>query len=235
VAEPSALSALMGLELRRTLPPVLRTVGLAVVAAVALGAFDAVTPSRVLLLVTFVAVSGIGTIFQNVIRDKLAGGLEFLIALPVDRRVLALSRTAACAVVALPAGGALTAAGCLALQAAGMPRPGVVATASLFVVCAAGVAAFAILAMGISLRLKAAHFANLVMAAFLVGLGVVWVTSHVFHPSRATLVGLTMAPWFTGLTVLAAGALLSTAAWVGYGLARTGLERFKPERDQVSW
>ncbi|MCG6958171.1 MAG: hypothetical protein LJF04_19450 [Gemmatimonadetes bacterium] len=227
--------ALLRLELKRTLPPVLRAVGLAAVAGVALTAFGAVTPSRLLLLMTFVAVSGIGTVFQNVIRDKLDGGLEFLLSLPVDRRLLAVSRTAACAALALPAGAALTAAGWLALRAAGASPPGVAITSVAFVLSVLGVASVAVLMMGISLRLKAAHFANLVAAGFLAGLGVVWLVSHVVRPSREALLRLAATPWFPGLSVLTAGALLVSAAWLGYGLARTGLERFRPDRDQVYW
>jgi ABC-type Na+ efflux pump permease subunit len=235
VNDRGMVQALLRLELRRTLPPVLRAVGLAAVAAAALTVFGGVTPSRLALLMTFVAISGIGAAFQNVIRDKLDGGLEFLLSLPVDRRVLALSRTAACAALGLPAGAALTATGRLALRTAGVSPPGVSITAGAFVLSTLAVAAVAVLMMGISLRLKAAHFANMVAVGFLAGLGVVWLVSHVVRPSRGGLLRLAAAPWLPGLLVLTVSVLLGAATWLGYRLARTGLERFRPDRDQVSW
>ena len=106
MSDRRALRALLRLELARTLPQISRTLGLAALAAAALAVFGGVTSSRLVLLMTFVAVSGTGAVFQNVIRDKLEGGLDFLVSLPVDRRVLAISRAVACAVLAVPAGDA---------------------------------------------------------------------------------------------------------------------------------
>jgi hypothetical protein len=187
------------------------------------------------LLMTFVAVSGIGAVFQNVIRDKLGGGVEFLVSLPVDRRVLASSRTAACCLLAVPPGACLTAVGALALRSYGAPLPGPAVTAGAFGLAVTGVAAGAVLGMGVSLRLKAAHFANVVIVGFLAGLAVIWLVTHVIHPSPESLRRLAAPEWFAPALISTLAGLLGATSWLGYYLAWTGLERFRPDRDQVSW
>lgn len=230
-----AFRALLRLELARTLPQISRTLGLAAVAAAALAVFGGVTSSRLVLLMTFVAVSGTGAVFQNVIRDKLEGGLDFLVSLPVDRRVLALSRAAACGALAVPAGACLTAAGTMALRAANAHNFGALTVAAAFVLATAGMTAVAMLGMGLSLRLKVSHFANLIVVGFLAGLGTLWLLSHALHLSRETLLALATTPWFLPAFIVAITGLLVFAGWLGYYLAWTGLDRFSPGRDQVDW
>jgi hypothetical protein len=42
-------------------------------------------------------------------------------------------------------------------------------------------------------------------------------------------------PWFPRALAVVLGLLVGTAGWLAYWLSRTGLERFRPERDEPTW
>jgi predicted Co/Zn/Cd cation transporter (cation efflux family) len=90
------------------------------------------------------------------------------------------------------------------------------------------------LGVGIALRIKAKQFANLMFAGFLAAVGLVWLLRRVPHPSREAVLAAAASQWFPAALIGTLTVVTVGAGWVAYHLARTGLERFRPERDKLT-
>jgi hypothetical protein len=231
----SALRSLMILELRRAERPLRRTLGLAAGASVVISVLGLATAGRMAFILVVLGMTVLSTPVMSIVKDKLDGGLEFLVALPVDRSVLAAARLGAGCLISM-AGGL-----CLAVAFWLVSRQSLPAMRShslapgAFGIIIVGAALSVGLGMGVSLRMRASRFANLVFAGFLVALVVEKLIRHAMPGGADVLLRLLAEPWFPRALAVALGLLAGAAAWLAYWLSRTGLERFRPERDEPTW
>lgn len=229
----SAYRALVALELRRVEPQLRRTLTLAAGTALLITLLGWATPGRMAFILLVLGIAGVSAAVMNVVKDKLDGGLEFLVSLPVGRGVLAAARLTAGCILSVAAGVCLTAAFWMAsrgsLPAASRPPVAV----ELFGIITGGTVLSVGLGIGTSLRMRASQFANLVFVGFLAVLVVEKVVAHAIPGGEVTVLSLLGRPWVPRALGVALVLLAGVAGWLAFWLARTGLERFKPERDKA--
>jgi ABC-type Na+ efflux pump permease subunit len=231
----SALRSLVLLELRRVERPLRRTLGLAAGAAVAISVLGLATPGRMAFIFMVLGMTFLSTPVMGVVKDKLDGGLEFLVALPVDRSVLAAARLAAGSLLAV-AGGLCLCAGLWLVARPSLPvTPSRSLALTMCGVVTVGAALSVGLGTGVSLRMRASRFANLLFAGFLVALLAGELARRAIPGGAAVFLPLMGEPWFPPALAIALGLLVGFASWLAYWLCRTGLERFRPERDEATW
>lgn len=228
------LGALILLELRRAEPPVRRTAVLGAGVALLITIMGLATPGRMAFIFVVLGFTCITTAVLAVTRDKVDGGLEFLVSLPVDRATLAAARLGVGGLLALGAGLCFTGAFWVtvgdALPGTSGPRLALEAFGAI-----TGVAVLATgLGIGMSLRMRASHFANLAFVGFLATLALGEVLERVMPDGKATLLDLLGRPWFPRALAAALVLTAAGAGWLAYWLARTGLERYRPERDKMT-
>jgi ABC-type Na+ efflux pump permease subunit len=229
-----ATRRLIALEARRARPVVVQTTLMAAVAGVVLGLVGWLTPARASWLLFAWSLAAPWSLPMSVMRDRLDGGLEFLQALPLSAGRLAAGRLLSAVLFSLPAG-------VVAAVAHGLTHPGLGGWATLRGASAAsgaatvGVAVLAALATGIALRLEARAFANGFGLAFVSVIAVHHLTRR-FAPNLAGAVAaLAARPWMPHVGAVVLPLLAMAAAWLAFRLARSGMERFTPGRDRVTW
>jgi hypothetical protein len=229
------LRALVALELERILPLAGRSLvtGAVVVGVlVATGAFTLPRLAFILAMVGLIPVTGMPL---NALRDKLDGGLEFLRVLPASPRTLATARLLAILLVALP--GALLGTGAAALSLLG-DVPGVVAVrplAGLFLALTATFVVGGFLATALILRFEV----NQASYAPLAFLGVAFVLGrvgeHYLPDPVGTFMGLLPHAWFLPALWAVGLAAALGVGWFALTLATSGIARFSPGKDRLTW
>jgi len=229
------LGALVLLELRRAAPVVVQTSRMGAGALVVLLLFGWQTPGRIAFVLGVMGLAGLWSVPMNVMRDKLEGGLEFLTALPVEPRVLAAARLLAVVIFALPAGAGGAAAVYLTYGAGLATIPALRLALWTFALVSAGAALAVGVGVGIALRIEARSFANLVVLGFLAvvaaGRLLARLAPHVEPIAQTALAD----PWLPAALCALLACLGAFFGWLAFYLARTGLERFGPRRDRITW
>lgn len=231
----TAFRALVALELRRAAFTLRRTLMLAAGAVAALWILGWASSGRLAFVLVALGITMLMAPVMSVVKDKLDGGLEFLVSLPADRRVLAGARLLAAGLISVPGGVCCAVAFWLVSRVVLAAAPGASLPLSLLGVITGGTVLFVGLGIGVSLRMRASHFANLVFAGLLAVLAAGKVLQSLFPGGKTAVLHMLGEPWVPpAFSVgLALGAL--GVGWFSYWLSRTGLERFRPERDQPSW
>jgi ABC-type Na+ efflux pump permease subunit len=230
-----ALHALVSLELARVKPVMLRTLRLAVGAAALMAVVGWGTAGRYAFLLSVLGISGLTGLLMSVVRDKLDGGIEFVVALPVPRGTLAAARLAACGIVSIPAGASLVAAFWLAYRDAIPSGGGFRLLVAMFPVAVCVVALPAALGVALTLRIEASRIGNVMFGGMLVFFALAEVLDHAVPDADVALIAFLTRPWAPGALVGALAALVGAGGWLAYRLARTGYERFRPVRDKATW
>lgn len=226
-----ALRALVLLEWKRLLPTAARTLGMGAVVTGVLVATGAFTFPRLAFLLAVVGLVPVMGVPMNALRDKLDGGLEFLGLLPVSPRTHAAARLLALVGASIPAALVATAAAVLALQGGITgplgPRP----ILQLFLATLLFMVGGAFFATALILRFQTQQGHYVVLA--LLGSGMV--LDRVLPDPVATFLALSVHGWFIpvvwSLGVVAVGAM----AWLAFSMACSGIERFKPSADRLTW
>lgn len=228
-----AFPTLVRLEVRRGLPSVLRTLPTAVTALAVMAVFGWLTPQRAAWVLFVLSGMALAPVLA-ILRDKLDGSLEFLVSLPVDRGTLAAARLVGTIPFAVGGAVCLTAGLWLvsfeALPDALSPylilETGVVSTGIMTIGTA--------LATGVGLRLRARHFANLMLVGFVGVVASGAVIGHLVPGGLATMLGVMARPWFPRVAAAVLGLGAVGAVWLSYALTRSAFERFRPERDKIA-
>jgi hypothetical protein len=230
-----ALLALARMELKRVAPVVLRTLGLLAMGWVGLLAAGAFTYPRLAFVMAITAGVPVISAPMNALRDKMDGGLEFLRQLPVSAETQAMGRLLALAVLAIPAALLASLAGALALQAE-LPwiwdaRPLVSLFASLALLFVGG--GFLLTALVLRFEMHQSSYLPLVFfAVVIIGDSI----EERFLPDPVGSFTRMMAhPWFLPVAWVTLVALVALAGWIAFRLACSGIERFTPGRDRMTW
>lgn len=226
---------LLALEVRRARPVVLQTTALAAVALVVLALVGWLTPPRAGWILVAWSLAAPWSLPMSVLRDRLDGGLEFLQALPVSAGRLAAARLLAAVAFALPAGVASAVAFSLVRAPAPGPPDALRGGLLTFGLVTLAVASLAALGTGIALRLETRTFANGVGLAFVAVIAAHHLANRFLPGLEPGLVGLLGRPWVPRLSMVAAPFLAVALGGLGFHLARSGIERFTPGRDRVTW
>ncbi len=229
------LKTFVALEIRRVLPALRRSTVLVAVIGLGMALLGLATASRMAWLLGFLAVNYALMIPGQAFRDKLDGTTEFMVTLPVPMSVLAGARLLACALASAPAAAVITAALGLGLPSVGLRLEGVGVTLELGLAIwlLATTVSYLGLALTTTLRLGALNY------VLLGGIGVIWgggtLIERLVPDPVGTFTRLVEQPWF--LPAFGTGAVLAIAALLGvsYTLLRIGLERFRPERDAITF
>ena len=230
-----SLRRLVALEARRAWPTVAHTTLLGAAALVVLAVAGWLTRGRVAFLLMVWSLAGPWSLPMNVLRDRLDGGLEFLQSLPVSASLLAGARLLAVVVFAVPAGVAASIALWTArpddlLVGAVLP-----ATLGVFLGATTGVSVIGALGVGIALRLEARSFGNVVAAGFVALIAGHEVTRRYFPTLVSDTLAVLSRPGVPRILGVAAPLVVAALGWIAFRLARSGVERFTPGRDRVTW
>lgn len=227
------LRALVRLEYRRGLGPNLRLIGLFAVGTTLMVTLGWMSPSRLGWLLALVATTFLMQVPMGVLRDKLDGGLEFLVTLPASPGDLAVGRLLAAAAACVPGALGLLAAVRLwfPTQVAALPG-GLVGAFGLLWITTTLVSA---LLVAIAFRFEARTTLYVP-----IGLGLVGVVTDELAPGLVphpleVVDWLTRQGWPTGVFWGAGGLSIALVAWLAYRMARSGIERFEPGRDRITW
>jgi hypothetical protein len=230
---PAVWRALLGLELRRAVVIAGRLLLFSAVAAGLLALSGSLSASRGALLLSIAATAFAVQVPVGIVRDKLDGGLEFLLSLPVPPAHLAAGRFAAAILCCLPASGALV----LALH---VSRPDLEAVfpggaSGAFLAMWAGLNLLCTLLVGIALRFDARTALYLPMGMGFVAAALDETARRMGWDVEAPMRWLLTQPWVPGavraIAVLGFGGLM----WLSFHLGRTGLERYTPGGDRITW
>ncbi len=227
------LRALVALELRRNLAAYGRfLLGVAGVLAI-LAASGWVTPPRLAFVTVVVGTTLLMQVPGTVVRDRLDGGLEFLVSLPVPRSLIARARLTYALVASVPCAIGFTAAAALLAPASAGALPGGLWT--LFVWIFVVVVLCAFLMVGWTLRFEARQATNgfIGLVVGMTALGGL-VPRVLPDPLGATL-RLLARPWAPWALGAGASIVIAGLLWLSFHLARTGLERFTPGRERITW
>lgn len=229
-----AFGALLRVDLRRGVGPILRGVALTLAAlfvVTLLGHGDRENVGIVLFGLTSYYLLWPPT---TAVQDRLGGGLEFLSGLPVDSRVLARARLTAIAVLLLPIPLQLTLTWWVWVAPALGVAPDLPRTAAVFLLtwgCAVGVSG---VAAGVLIRWGMDALGRWPSIA----LALVWIFvifgGQRFEPAVGAVLGAVVER--TGLAVGAGGAaaLVVVLALTGsYRLLSKGFEEFQPDPARV--
>jgi ABC-type Na+ efflux pump permease subunit len=196
--------------------------------------FKWLTPENGTIVLMVIGMTGLFSPPMSTMRDKIDGGMEFLTALPVERSTLAAARMIASLLAGLFAG----AAGALAvvlfghrLAGLGTVRLAVASFGLISLVTGVGTA----LTTGMSCRMEARNFSKLFLVFLVAFVGVGKLAESIpgeWKRSAWTALGRPWFPEMVGAVTLLVSALL---LYLSYHMARTGLERFTPGRDRITW
>jgi len=230
---PAVWRALLGLELRRATVTAGRLLLLSAGAAALLALSGSLSASRAALLLSVAAAAFAVQVPVGIIRDKLEGGLEFLLSLPVRPAHLAAGRFVATVLCCLPASGALV----LALH---VSTPGLEAgfpggAPGAFLAIWAGLNLLAMLLVGIALRFDARTALYVPMGAGFAAAMLDEAAGRMGWDLEGAARWLLTQPWASTVVQLLAGLGACGLAWLAFRLGRTGLERYTPGRDRITW
>ncbi len=230
-----AFWALTLLELRRMRGPMVRSGGLLAGLVMALQLAGMASPGAVAFFYATIGASFLVGMAANVVRDRFDGGLEFIVSLPVSASVVAATRLAACASVAIPVALLTTVALALTVPPAMGAAPTATWAAQVFgcVWVAASVVSGLLIGGLVRFTQETVARIPLVVMALIV---VVAAGTDRFYPDLdERLAALAGEPWFpallSGATVMAALFGLALAYWLLEG----GIRRFRPGRDRINW
>lgn len=225
--------ALLGLELRRAVVIAGKLLLFSAVAAGLLAILGSLSVSRAALLLSIAATAFAMQVPVGIVRDKLDGGLEFLLSLPVPPVHLAVGRFVATALCCLPASGALALALHVSRPILEAAFPG--GALGAFLAIWVGMNLLCMLMVGIALRFDARATLYLpVSLGFAAALSDEIVKRMGWDP--AALARLLMAqPWAPAAVRVVASLGVGALVWVALHLGRTGLERYTPGRDRITW
>ncbi len=229
----SVWRALLGLELRRAVTIAGKLLAFTAVAAALLGLSGSMSVPRAGLLLSVAATAFAMQVPVGIMRDKLDGGLEFLVSLPVPAAHLAAGRFVATVACCLPASLALA----LALHVS-RPRLEVafpLGPLGAFLAIWVGMNALCLLMVGLALRFEARTTLYLPVGLGFAGALFDEISPRIGWDPAASARWLVAQPWAP--TALSSGTLVATAAlvWLAFHLGRTGLERYTPGRDRITW
>lgn len=227
------LRALVAVELRRDVAAYGKLVIGVGVALLVMASAGWLTGPRFGILVAVVGSAILMQVPGGVVREKLDGGIEFLVSLPVSRGLLAAARLVHVLLASVPCAIGFTALVALSVPGSTHRLPGGIWTlfAGIFVTTLVAGA----LMVGATLRFEVRHATN-GLAGFLVLLIVVdELVPKVLPDPLGTTLRLMARPWApygaTGVGAL----LVVVMLWLAFHLARTGLERYTPGRDRITW
>lgn len=230
-----AVRALIRMEMRRMMPFLGRSLSMAGVIMAALFVTGAITPGRVAFLLAVIGGAVVMAFPLNTVRDKLDGGMEFLCFLPVTPQAHALARLISLVVVAVP--GAIICTGAVAFSLHDSV-PSVVNARSLI-----GVAVGLELALVGGGYLTGALFLRFdVSSSSLVPVGVIFglyafgalVDRWVPDP-MATVTRLASHSWFLPSVWWGGTLAVAALAWLAFLVTASGIARFTPPKDRMTW
>jgi ABC-type Na+ efflux pump permease subunit len=212
-----------------------RTSGLLAALVLVLQLAGMASPGAVAFFYATIGLSFLVGIATNVVRDRIDGGLEFVVSLPVRPRLVAGARMAACALVAVPAASLITLALVLTIPpATGQAPTGTGAARLLVGVWVAGSVGAGLL-QGSLVRFTHETLARLPLVAMALIIVVAAGTDRLFPHLDERLTALAGEPWvpalMSGVTVVGALGGLALAYWLLEG----GIRRFRPGRDRITW
>lgn len=230
-----ALWALVRLEVRRAWPVLRPTLPLGAGFLALMWLFKWLTPENEALVLMVIGMSGIWSAPTSAMRDKIDGGMEFLTALPLERKTLAAARMIASILFGLFAG-LFGAAAVLVVFGSRMAGVGAIRlTVASFGMVSLVSAVAAALATALACRMEARSFSWL----FLVGLGGIASVGAIEKrlPASWKHAALTALgrPWLPEAVALAVFLVSVLLLFLAYHVARTGFERFTPGRDRITW
>jgi len=230
---PAAWRALLGLELRRAVVIAGRLLLFSTAAAGLLGLSGSLSPPRAALLLSVAGAAFAVQVPVGILRDRLDGGLEFLLSLPVPPVHLAAGRFVAAVLCCLPASGALV----VALH---VSRPDVEAAfpggaPGAFVAIWAGLNLLSTLLVGISLRFEARTALYVPMGLGFVAAMLEEAAGRAGWDAEASARWLLAQPWAPGALRVLVPAGVVVLGLLAFHLGRTGLERYTPGRDRITW
>jgi len=230
---PGALGALVRLELLRARPAALRLFTFVAGAAAVMSLAGWATAARLgvfLLLAGFTLVAYVPT---SILRDKLDGGMEFLVSLPTPASTLAAGRLLAVVVACVPGAAALWAGLLLVTPVPVWAVPGGPWNVLLGMWLLTTVAM--VVLVGVTLRIRVEHTGAIFITFFVLSTAVDELVPRLLPDPLATARRLWTAPWAPLALWILGVTLVAGAVVVGFRLARTGFERFTPGRDRISW
>jgi len=212
-----------------------RTSGLLAALVLVLQLTGMASPGAVAFLYATIGLSFLVGIATNVVRDRIDGGLEFVVSLPVSAKLVAAARLAACALVALPAALLMTVGLALTLPPVTGQAPTATWSAQLFVGAWVAGSVGAGLLQGSLVRFTQETLARLPLVAMAVIIVVGAGTDRLFPDLDQRLAALAGEPWLpallSGVTVVGALGGFALAYWLLEG----GVRRFRPGRDRITW
>lgn len=226
-----ALRALVVMEWRRVLPVALRTVGMGAAVVGVLAATGALTVGRLAFLLALIGGVPVMGFPTNALKDKLDGGLEFLRLLPVSAVTQVTGRLLALLGVAFPGALVATVAAVLALQegvpGALEPRAVIQMFGAVLLFTVGG--GFFATAMVLRFELQKSNY---VIFGFV---GAVWVLDRVLPDPVGTFLALSVHTWFVPAAWTLGVVSVVAMAWAAFALACSGIERFTPSGDRLTW
>lgn len=227
------IRALVLLELRRGLAPNARLIGAFAAGTAVMAALRWLTPSRFAWLLALIATTLFMQVPMCVLRDKLDGGMEFLVSLPVSSSSLAAGRLLAGAISCLPGSLALAVAIRLWVPEASAAVPGGMAAVAGGLWIASALACCLLVAVACRFEARTTLYVPIVSGLVAVALdelapGVV--------PDPLVAAGwLLRRPWAPAVLWIAGTSVVVLLAWLSLRVARTGIARFEQGRDRITW
>ncbi len=227
------MRALVRLEVRRGLGPNLRLMGVFAAGTALMAVLGWMSPSRFAWFLALIATTFFMQIPMGVLRDKLDGGLEFLVSLPISPARLAAGRLLAAAMSCVPCSIALAVAVRLWLPAELEAVPGGFVGALGLVWISTTLAC--LLMVGVAFRFEARTTLYVPISLGLVGIALDELAPGLVPHPLAVADWLMRQRWPSGLLWAAGGVAVILLGWLAFQLARRGIERFTPGRDRVTW
>jgi hypothetical protein len=227
------LGALLRLELRRGLEPNRRLIGLFAAGTALMAVLGWMSPNRFAWFLALVATTFFMQVPMGVLRDKLDGGLEFLVSLPATTDSLALGRLLAAAIACIPCAIGLAVAARLWFPTEVDALPGGLFAGAALAWIATALAC--VLMVAVAFRFEARTTLYVPISLGLVGIALDEIAPGLIPHPLVVAGWLTRRTWSSGVLWAVGIVAVMLLTWLAFWLARSGIERFEPGRDRISW